>query len=217
MPARIVLVRHGETAWSVTGQHTGRTDVPLTDEGRAMARALGARLAKSPWDSLPDAVVYTSPLSRARETAELAGFGARAVDRPELLEWDYGQYEGRTGHDIRATDQPGWLIWHDGVPGGEKLAEVSARVDAFLDELNDTHGTPHPETTTMHAADCDVVLFAHGHLLRILTARWLGLPPETAQRFKLGTAALSVLSWEYGLPAVEIWNDHSHLEQLSAH
>ncbi|BFV59228.1 histidine phosphatase family protein [Kitasatospora sp. CMC57] len=212
MPARIVLVRHGETAWSAGGQHTGRTDIPLTAEGRGMALALGARLAKAPWNGLPDALVYTSPLSRARETCDLAGFGDRAVERDELLEWDYGQYEGRTGADIRATDHPGWLIWRDGVPGGEKLSEVAARVDRFLAEVNAEHGTPHPETTTMHCADRDVVLFAHGHLLRILTARWLGLPPEFAQRFKLGTAALSVLSWEYGAPAVEIWNDHSHLE-----
>ncbi|WP_371497158.1 histidine phosphatase family protein [Kitasatospora sp. NBC_00374] len=212
MPARIVLVRHGETSWSATGRHTGRTDVPLTTEGRAMARALGVRLAKAPWNGLPEAVVYTSPLSRARETCELAGFGGRAVDRTELLEWDYGRYEGRTGHDIRATDHPGWLIWRDGVPGGEKLSDVAARVDGLIEELNSRHGQPHPDTTTMHGADCDVVLFAHGHLLRILTARWLGLPPEYAQRFKLGTAALSVLSWEYGLPAVEIWNDLSHLD-----
>ncbi|MFG2693699.1 histidine phosphatase family protein [Kitasatospora sp. NPDC048407] len=213
MPARIVLVRHGETAWSATGQHTGRTDIPLTDAGRDMARALGERLGRAPWHGLPTAAVYTSPLSRARETAELAGFGDRAVDRPELLEWDYGQYEGRTGVDIRATDHPGWLIWRDGVPGGEKLSEVAARVDSFLAELNGRHGVPDADTTTMHCADCEVVLFAHGHLLRILTARWLGLPPEYAQRFKLGTASLSVLSWEYGLPAVEIWNDHSHLEK----
>ncbi|MFD5564887.1 histidine phosphatase family protein [Kitasatospora griseola] len=213
MPARIVLVRHGETAWSVTGQHTGRTDIPLTDDGRAMARALGERLRRAPWHGLPTAAVYTSPLSRARETAELAGFGDRAVDRPELLEWDYGQYEGRTGADIRATDRPGWLIWRDGVPGGEKLSEVAARVDSFLAELNGRHGVPDADTTTMHCADCEVVLFAHGHLLRILTARWLGLAPEYAQRFKLGTASLSVLSWEYGLPAVETWNDQSHLEK----
>ncbi|AUG77342.1 histidine phosphatase [Kitasatospora sp. MMS16-BH015] len=212
MPARIVLVRHGETAWSASGQHTGRTDIPLTEEGRAMARALGERLAKAPWEGLPGAVVYTSPLSRAKETCELAGLGDRAIERPELLEWDYGQYEGRTGADIRATDHPGWLIWRDGVPGGETLAEVAARVDGFLADLNEDHGTPHPDTTTMHCADQDVVVFAHGHLLRILTARWLGLAPEYAQRFKLGTAALSVLSWEYGLPAVEIWNDTSHLQ-----
>ncbi|MGV9270671.1 histidine phosphatase family protein [Kitasatospora sp. NPDC003701] len=214
MPARIVLVRHGETEWSATGRHTGRTDIPLTEEGRAMARALGARLAKAPWNGLPDALVYTSPLDRAKETCALAGFGDRAVDRPELLEWDYGQYEGRTGQDIRATDHPGWLIWRDGVPGGEKLSDVAARVDAFLADLNDEHGVPDPGTTVMHCADRDVVLFAHGHLLRILTARWLGLAPEYAQRFKLGTAALCVLSWEYGAPAVEVWNDLGHLEGL---
>lgn len=212
MPARLVLVRHGETDWSATGRHTGRTDVPLTEEGREMARALGARLAKAPWNGLPDATVYTSPLSRARDTAELAGFGGRAIDRPELMEWDYGQYEGRTGVDIRATDKPDWLIWRDGVPGGEKLSDVAARADRFIAEVNDGHGTPDADTTAMHGADHDVLVFAHGHFLRILTARWLGLPPEYAQRFKLGTAALSVLSWEYGLPAVELWNDHSHLD-----
>ncbi len=106
MPARIVLVRHGETEWSATGRHTGRTDIPLTEDGRAMARALGARLAKAPWNGLPDALVYTSPLGRAKETCALAGFGDRAVDRPELMEWDYGRYEGRTGVDIRATTTP---------------------------------------------------------------------------------------------------------------
>ncbi|GAA1977611.1 histidine phosphatase family protein [Kitasatospora viridis] len=216
MPARLILVRHGETAWSASGQHTGRTDIPLTEEGREMARRVGVRLANAPWNGLPDARVYTSPLSRARETAELAGFGARAVDRPELLEWDYGQYEGRTGVEIREHDNPGWLIWRDGVPGGEKISEVAARVDAFLADVAADHGTPHPETTTMHAADCDVVVFAHGHLLRILAARWLGLAPEYGQRLKLGTAALSVLSWEYGAPAIEIWNDHSHLDGLGA-
>lgn len=214
MPARLILVRHGETDWSATGRHTGRTDIPLTDEGRAMARALGARLARAPWLGLPAAQVLTSPLSRARETCELAGFGDRAVDRPELMEWDYGAYEGRTGTDIREHDQPGWLIWRDGVPGGEKISDVATRVDAFIAEVNDDCGTPHPETTTMHGADRDVVVFAHGHLLRILAARWLGLAPEYAQRLKLGTAALSVLSWEYGLPAIEIWNDTSHLDAL---
>ncbi|WP_354640596.1 histidine phosphatase family protein [Kitasatospora camelliae] len=214
MPARIVLVRHGETSWSATGRHTGRTDVPLTEEGRAMARALGTRLAAAPWNGLPGATVLTSPLSRARETCELAGLGDRAIERPELMEWDYGRYEGRTGEDIRATDEPGWLIWRDGVPGGEKLSEVGARADGIIAEIHDLHGIPHAATTTMHSADHDVVVFAHGHLLRILTARWLGLPPEYAQRFKLGPASLSVLSWEYGLPAVEIWNDHGHLARV---
>ncbi|MFE9427674.1 histidine phosphatase family protein [Kitasatospora sp. NPDC006697] len=214
MPARLILVRHGETAWSASGRHTGRTDIPLTEEGREMARLLGARLARAPWNSLPEARIYTSPLSRARETAELAGFGDRAVDRPELMEWDYGQYEGRTGTDIREHDNPSWLIWRDGVPGGEKISEVAARVDGFLAGIEAEHGAPHPDTTTMHTADCEVAVFAHGHLLRILAARWLGLPPEFGQRLKLGTAALSVLSWEYGAPAIEIWNDHSHLDGL---
>jgi probable phosphoglycerate mutase len=214
MPARLILVRHGETAWSASGQHTGRTDIPLTEAGREMARRVGARLAREPWNGLAEARVYTSPLGRARETAELAGFGDRAVDRPELMEWDYGQYEGRTGVEIREHDHPGWLIWRDGVPGGEKISEVAARADAFLADVLREHGTPSPETTTMHAADSDVVVFAHGHLLRILASRWLGQAPEFGQRLKLGTAALSVLSWEYGLPAIEIWNDHSHLDGL---
>jgi broad specificity phosphatase PhoE len=154
----------------------------------------------------------TSPLSRARDTCELAGFGERAVESPDLLEWDYGAYEGRTGEDIRAVDKPGWLIWRDGVPGGETLAEVAARVDRFIDGICTDHGTPHPETTTMNCADRQVVVFAHGHLLRILTARWLNLPPEYGQRFKLGPASLSVLSWEYAARAVELWNDVSHLD-----
>ncbi|MDH6110574.1 broad specificity phosphatase PhoE [Kitasatospora sp. MAP12-15] len=215
MPARLILVRHGETAWSASGQHTGRTDIPLTDEGRAMARALGARLQAAPWNGLPGALVLTSPLSRAKETCELAGFGDRAIERPELMEWDYGAYEGRTGTEIRETDKSDWLIWRDGVPGGEKLSEVAARVDSLLADINEEHGTPHPETTTMHCADRDVMVFAHGHLLRVLASRWLGQAPEFAQRLKLGTAALSVLSWEYGLPAVEVWNDLSHLDTLS--
>ncbi|WP_037605293.1 histidine phosphatase family protein [Streptacidiphilus rugosus] len=212
MPARILLVRHGETAWSATGRHTGRTDVPLTDEGREMGRRLGARLSAEPWGGLPQAEVVSSPLSRARETAELAGFGDRLRTDERLLEWDYGQYEGLTGPAIRAETQPGWLIWRDGVPGGEKLAEVCGRVDDFLADVDARAGVPDPDTTVMHPADRDLVVFAHGHLLRILTARWLGLPPEYAQRFKLGPATLSVLTWEYGARAVERWNDAAHLD-----
>ncbi|MEZ0090245.1 histidine phosphatase family protein [Streptacidiphilus sp. EB129] len=211
MPSRILLVRHGETEWSATGRHTGRTDIPLTDEGREMARRLGDRLKREPFGGLPEAVVRTSPLSRARETCELAGFGDRAIDVPDLLEWDYGQYEGRTGPDIRQSDQPGWLIWRDGVPGGETLDQVAARVDAFIAWTAEHGGVPDPDTTTMHCADNDVVVFAHGHLLRILTARWLGLPATHAQRLKLGPATLSILTWEYGARAVELWNDGSHL------
>ncbi|MCD0483326.1 histidine phosphatase family protein [Streptacidiphilus sp. ASG 303] len=211
MPARILIVRHGETEWSATGRHTGRTDIPLTEEGRHMARALGERLKRAPWDGLPGARVLTSPLARARETCELAGLGDRAVPAPELMEWDYGAYEGRTGDAIRADGHPGWVIWRDGVPGGETLADVSARVDAFLARIDEEHGRPHQATVTMDCADCTVVLFAHGHLLRILTARWLGLPPEYGQRFKLRPASLGVLGWEYAEPAVELWNDTAHL------
>ncbi|MEZ0070049.1 broad specificity phosphatase PhoE [Streptacidiphilus sp. MAP12-20] len=211
MPARILLVRHGETGWSATGRHTGRTDVPLTDEGREMGRRLAARLAAEPWEGLPEAEVLTSPLSRARETAELAGFADRLITDERLLEWDYGQYEGLTGPEIRAEAHPGWLIWRDGVPGGEKLGEVCERVDDFLADVDARAGVPDPDTTVMHAADRDLVVFAHGHLLRILTARWLGMPPEYGQRFKLGPATLSVLTWEYGARAVERWNDAAHL------
>jgi broad specificity phosphatase PhoE len=211
MPSRILLVRHGETAWSATGRHTGRTDVPLTEEGREMGRRLGDRLKRAPWDGLPDALVRTSPLQRATETCALAGFGDRAVASSELLEWDYGQYEGRTGPDIRASDQPGWLIWRDGVPDGEALAEVSARVDRFIEWTAEVGGVPDPDTTTMHSADNDILVFAHGHLLRILSARWLGLPPEYGQRLALSPATLSVLTWEYGQRAVNLWNDGSHL------
>ena len=211
MPARILLVRHGQTEWSATGRHTGRTDIPLTEEGRRMARALGDRLKRAPWNGLADAAVFSSPLVRARDTCELAGLGERAVDVPDLMEWDYGGYEGRTGEDIRATDHPGWVIWRDGVPGGETIDDVAARADAFLARLGDTHGRPEHDTVTLDCADRTVVVFAHGHLLRILTARWLGLPPECGQRFKLGPASLCVLGWEYAAPAVELWNDTSHL------
>jgi broad specificity phosphatase PhoE len=211
VPSRILLVRHGETAWSATGRHTGRTDIPLTDEGREMARRLGDRLKREPFGGLPGAAVRTSPLLRARETCALAGFGDQAVDAPDLLEWDYGQYEGRTGPDIRTSDEPGWLIWRDGVPGGETLDQVAARADAFIAWTVEHGGVPDPDTTTMHCADGDVLVFAHGHFLRILTARWLGLSAAHAQRLKLGPATLSILTWEYGARAVELWNDGSHL------
>ena len=176
-----------------------------------MARALGERLKRAPWEGLPGAVVFSSPLARARVTCELAGLGDRAVDAPDLMEWDYGAYEGRTGEDIRATDHPGWVIWRDGVPGGETIADVAARVDGFLARLGEEHGVPQHDTVTLDCADRTVVVFAHGHLLRILTARWLGLPPEYGQRFKLRPASLCVLGWEYAAHAVELWNDTAHL------
>lgn len=211
MPARILLVRHGETEWSATGRHTGRTDIPLTEEGRHMARALGERLKHAPWDGLPDALVFSSPLARALDTCELAGLGDRVVTDPALMEWDYGAYEGRTGDDIRAEDHPGWVIWRDGVVDGETIEQVAARADDFLDRICDEHGRPEHDTVTMDCADRTVVVFAHGHLLRILTARWLGLPPQWGQRLKLKPASLCVLGWEYSAPAVELWNDTSHL------
>lgn len=211
MPSRILLVRHGETEWSAGGRHTGRTDIPLTEEGREMARRLGDRLKREPWGGLPAAEIRTSPLRRARETCELAGFGDRALDTPDLLEWDYGRYEGMTGPAIRAEDYPGWLIWRDGVPDGETLEQVAARADAFIAWTAEHGGVPDPDTTVMHSADNDVLVFAHGHFLRILAARWLGLPATHGQRLKLGPATLSILTWEYGARAVELWNDGSHL------
>jgi len=211
MPARLLLARHGETAWSATGRHTGRTDIPLTAEGREMAVRLGGALKSAPWDGLPGAEVFSSPLSRARETCELAGLGDRVVDEPDLLEWDYGRYEGLTGHEIRSGERPGWLIWRDGVPEGETLEQVAARVDRFLDGVRARHGVPAPDSTVMNPVDATVVVFAHGHLLRILAARWLGLPARFGQRFQLAPASLCVLGWEYGETAVRSWNETGHL------
>ncbi|PJN37581.1 histidine phosphatase family protein [Streptomyces sp. CB02959] len=197
MAPRILLARHGQTEWSVSGRHTGRTDIPLLDEGRRGAKLLGERLHRAPWDGLPDAEVRTSPLVRASETCELAGFGARAQEWDALLEIDYGAYEGLTPAQIKA-DRPDWLIWRDGVPGGETLAEVSARADEVVDWVR--------------AADRDVLVFAHGHILRVLGARWLGLDISFAARLRLAPTSLSVLGWAYGEPAVVSWNDTGHLD-----
>jgi probable phosphoglycerate mutase len=187
----VVLVRHGQTDWSLSGQHTGRTDVPLTGVGRRNAELLGERLAGREFTR-----VLTSPLSRAADTCRLAGLGERAERRDELLEWDYGEYEGRTTAEIR-EQHPGWLLWRDGCPGGEFAADVGARVDRVVEELRGEEG--------------DVAVFAHGHLLRVLTARWLGLPPEQGTSFALSTAALCVLGWEREVPVMWLWNDTSHL------
>ncbi|RLL67032.1 histidine phosphatase family protein [Streptomyces sp. Z26] len=197
MAARILLVRHGQTEWSRTGQHTGRTDVPLLAEGRRGAELLGARLQGPPWDGLPDVEVRTSPLARARETCALAGFGERAEDWDALLEWDYGAYEGLTSPQIAERAGPDWLIWRDGVEGGERIADVTARVDTVVEWAR--------------SADRDVLVFAHGHVLRALGARWLGFGLDFGARVQLDPASLSILGWSYGAPAVERWNDTGHL------
>lgn len=190
-PPQVLVVRHGETAWSRVGRHTGRTDVPLDEAGRAAARGLVgvADLVGVPAPGL----VATSPLSRARETCALAGLEATgpAVVLDDLAEWDYGDYEGRTTPEIR-TQRPGWSLWRDGVPGGERLEDVARRADAVLDRLR--------------AYSAPVVLVAHGHLLRVVTARWLDLAPVAASGFVLGPARVGVLGWEHELPALELWN-----------
>lgn len=182
----IVLVRHGETEWTLSGQHTGRTDIPLTERGREQAQRLADRLAGRPFD-----LVFTSPLSRAAETCRLAGFESRAETRDQLLEWDYGAYEGRRTIDIRKA-HPGWTLWADGVPQGESAADVAARVDELLTELRATEG--------------DALLFGHGHVLRVLAARWLGLGAEAGRFFALDPATLSFLGYERETSVVLGWN-----------
>jgi broad specificity phosphatase PhoE len=189
---RAFLVRHGATEWSETGQHTGRTDIPLTDDGREQAKRLGARLAREQF-----ALVLVSPLVRARETARLAGFGDGAEVDADLAEWDYGDYDGRTAAEIR-QERPGWTPWLGGFPGGETLDGVAARADRVV--------------ARVRAADGDVALFAHGHILRVIAARWLEQPPLEASRYYLATASLSVLAWERGTPVIERWNEACHLE-----
>ncbi|MFD0306459.1 histidine phosphatase family protein [Streptomyces sp. NPDC127119] len=196
MAPRILLARHGQTQWSLSGKHTGRTDIPLLDEGRRGAKLLGERLHRPPLDGLSGVEVLTSPLVRARETCEIAGFGGRATPWDALMEWDYGAYEGLTPDEIRA-DRPDWLIWRDGVPGGETLAEVSARADEVVERVR--------------AGERDVLVFAHGHILRSIGARWLGLDIDFAARVRLNPTSLSVLGWAYGEPAIETWNDCGHL------
>jgi probable phosphoglycerate mutase len=189
---RVFLVRHGATEWSVSGQHTGRTDIPLTEEGRRQAERLGARLARERF-----ALVLVSPLSRARETARISGFGDVADVDPDLLEWDYGDYDGRTAVDIR-KERPGWTPWHGGFPGGETLEQLAARADRVV--------------ARVRAVDGDVVLFAHGHILRVIAARWLEQPPVEGSRYYLSTASLSVLGWERETPVIDRWNELCHLE-----
>ena len=183
----VVLVRHGETEWSAAGRHTGRTDVPLDETGRREARALAESLAGRDF-----ALVLTSPLSRAVETCRLAGLGDRAQVRDDLAEWDYGEYEGRTTPEIRAG-RPGWSLWADGVVGGETIADVGARVDRVIAEAARAGG--------------DVALFAHGHVLRVLAARWLGLEPDAGKLLALDPASVSVLGWEREWRVIRSWNE----------
>jgi broad specificity phosphatase PhoE len=182
----VILVRHGETEWSRDLRHTGRTDIPLTEVGRREAEQLRPALA-----SYNFARVLTSPLDRAAETCRLAGLGEGAEITDALLEWDYGECEGITTKQIR-EGRPGWFLWRDGCPGGETAAEVGARVDPVVDELA--------------AVDGDVALFSHGHLLRVLTARWLALPPESGALFALGTGTLSILGFERDVRVIRRWN-----------
>jgi probable phosphoglycerate mutase len=182
----VLLVRHGETEWSRAGRHTGRTDLPLTEEGRADAARLGDRLRGRAF-----ALVLTSPLRRAVETCAIAGFGDRAERDADLREWDYGDYEGRTTAEIRA-EHPRWTLWWDGTPGGETATDVGARADRVLERVR--------------AADGDVLLIAHGHLLRVLTARWLGLSPTEGRLFALDPATLSVLGYEREAAVIRRWN-----------
>ncbi|WP_103501618.1 MULTISPECIES: histidine phosphatase family protein [unclassified Streptomyces] len=198
MAARVLLVRHGQTAWSVSGQHTGRTDVPLLAEGRDAAKLVGERLQRTPWDGLPGARVRSSPLSRAMETAELAGFGERAEPWDLLQEWDYGAEEGLTPDEIRERRGQDWLIWRDGVTDGETLQQLSDRADQVVEWLRGTEE--------------DVLLFAHGHIFRSVAARWLGMPVRFAAHLRLLPASLCELGWAYGEPAVMRWNDTGHLE-----
>ncbi len=190
MPPSVTLVRHGETAWSAAGRHTGRTDIPLTQEGERKARRLSERLAGQTFDR-----VFASPLQRAVRTCALAGFGERAVLDSDLLEWDYGDYEGRTSHEIQA-DRPNWKIFRDGCPNGETAADVGERVDRVIARLR--------------AVEDRAILFSSAHVLRVLTARWLGLPPADGRLFKLDTASISVVAYEHDSrdePVIALWNE----------
>jgi probable phosphoglycerate mutase len=183
---RAILIRHGETDWTLSGQHTGLTDIRMTEHGRDTARALAPLAAKTRF-----ALVLTSPLHRARETCALAGLGDRARIEPDLSEWNYGDYEGLTSREIHQR-RPGWTLFADGCPGGETPAEVAARADRVIARIRGIEG--------------DVALFAHGHFFRVFVARWLALPPRLAGHFFLDPATVSVLSHYRGMRAVKSWN-----------
>jgi broad specificity phosphatase PhoE len=182
----VFAIRHGETAWSLSGQHTGTTDIPLTENGRRLARRMRPVLAANAFE-----VVLCSPMQRARETCKLAGLGDQAVIDSDLVEWNYGEYEGLTPQQIHEV-APDWLLFRDGCPGGEAPEQVGARVDRVI--------------ARSRAADGDIALFAHGHVLRVLVARWIGLPASGGQHFLLNTGTLCVLGYYREIPAVRIWN-----------
>ncbi len=185
--ARLVAVRHGATEWSRSGRHTGRTDLPLLDEGRRQAAELGRRLAGHDFS-----LVLTSPLERARQTCEIAGFGAEAQVCDDLREWDYGEYEGLTTDEIRAQ-RPGWSLWEDGVPGGESAQDVARRADRVIAAVRSRTG--------------DVLAFAHAHVLRVVGVRWVGLDAQEGALFTLAPGTLSVLGWERDVAVFARWND----------
>lgn len=183
---RVYLLRHGETEWSRAGRHTSVTDIPLTEKGRSAARRLQPHLAKESF-----AAVFVSPLQRARETSALAGLGNVAVVELDLMEWNYGEYESRTTQEIR-LERPNWSLFRDGCPAGETPEQAACRADRVIAKIRQTDG--------------NVALFAHGHILRVLVARWISLPPRFAEHFLLDTATLNVLGYYYDSPALKVWN-----------
>ena len=190
---RIVLARHAETEWSITGQHTGRTDIALTDSGRDAAVQLGQRLSGHRFDR-----VISSPLQRARITAQLAGYDVPEID-DNLLEWDYGDDEGITTAEIRAG-RPDWELWTDGALNGESPAEVAARADAAV-----------ANAVGICESGCDAIVFGHGHMLTALAVRWIGLPIEQGRHFRISTGSIGILRWKRENRVIDLWNDRSHL------
>lgn len=190
----IYLARHGETAWTISGQHTGLTDLPLTARGERNARQLGQRL-----QGLTFAAVFASPLVRASQTCDLAGFASVTTVEDKLVEWNYGDYEGKTSAEIRAQ-RPGWDLFRDGCPGGETVRDVSARADHVI--------------ASLRAIDGKVILFSHGHFLRVFATRWLGLNPDAGRHLYLGTAALSIVGLEHSRrdPVIRLWNECRHAD-----
>ena len=194
--SELYVARHGETAWSLSGQHTGRTDLPLTERGERQARALGERLR-----GYVVAAVLTSPSQRAVRTGQIAGFGDLAEIYPDLAEWDYGQYEGRRTAEI-LQERPDWQLFRDGCPGGESPQQVGARADRVIQHVR--------------AIDGNVLIFSSGHISRVLAARWLGLEPAGGRYLLLGTASLSVLGYEHNLaePSIRLWNETRHIDVM---